>query len=587
MKLLNESLRHTLTENSQRLQEAALRICSEENLAREVIYRAVVKTKQRYKKLVNKERATDVCISLMKQPRKHVKQSFSSVEDCIEKALAAKVVPWKPIISAVAVVLAVAMIVPTVLPDKVRTVDASGFVMEGAVALENLIEGSNVQLKNLHEPKDFGVLDSETLPDPRYEKSLTQKNIEHVRYETVTTANGVTLFFMVYVHKDEKRSECIVYEAHEDGWHEAGRFETAYFVTNMYLGQLYYEDGKDYPGRHTFFFPSRITTLPDEAGNVYILTNYRNGLQMHRYNADGTIEELDRIWLDDGRQHFNRYEDVSNDWTADIYAFWDMDTNSIEIYTQTTHLSTNEHFMENQFLFFGFDVAEEKFREIVTANEDFKTTTDGIGPDLILYDANGGYYMVSDVFMREIELDENGDYTLRYSLSYVRDGKILWSIPIDQGKSSGDRIRPCLLAKDAEGIHLMFASNRGNYCMLLDEAGEIVKKYRFYAPSTDSIRYLLFFRHEGANYYLCYINDTYLVLARVGEDGYHVRVGEYLYPDELKNTIKFEARHTTSFISGSNVLNLIAPGTTNRKDGSYPPTYFFQIVLDETAISEE
>ena len=90
MKLLNESLRHTLTENSQRLQEAALRICSEENLAREVIYRAVVKTKQRYKKLVNKERTVDVCIALMKQPKKHVKQSFSSVEDCIEKALAAK-----------------------------------------------------------------------------------------------------------------------------------------------------------------------------------------------------------------------------------------------------------------------------------------------------------------------------------------------------------------------------------------------------------------------------------------------------------------------------------------------------------------
>ena len=77
------------------------------------------------------------------------------------------------------------------------------------------------------------------------------------------------------------------------------------------------------------------------------------------------------------------------------------------------------------------------------------------------------------------------------------------------------------------------------------------------------------------------------MLARVGEDGYPVRVGEYLYPDELKYTFAFEARHTTSFISGSNVLNLIAPGTTNRKDGSYPPTYFLQIVLDKNIESEE
>ena len=583
----NSTLTKLLSENSDRLAQAAKAICTDEAFVHDTIYLAIIKTKQKYKKLANKERAVDVCISLMKQPKKHVKESFSSVEDCIEKALSAKVVPWRWIVSAVAVVLAVAMIVPSVLPDKVRTVDASGFVMEGAVALENLIEGSNVQLKNLHEPKDFGVLDSETLPDPRHEKSLTLKDIEHVRYETVTTANGVTLFFMVYVHKDEKRSECIVYEAHEDGWHEAGRFETAYFVTNMYLGQLYHENGKDYSGRHTFFWPSRITTLPDEAGNVYILTNYRNGLQMHCYNADGTIEELDHIWLDDGSQHFNRYEDVSNDWTSDIYAFWDVNTNFIEIYTQTSHLTMDENLNEYQFFFLGFDVMEEKFREKVTADEDFKTVTDGLGPDLILYDTNGGYYMASNVFDAEAGFDENGDYTLRYSLSYVRDGKILWSIPIDQGKSAGDRIRPCLLAKDAEGIHLMFSSNRGNYCMLLNEAGEIVKKYRFYAPSTDSIRYLLFFRHEGENYYLCYINDTYLVLARVGEDGYPVRVGEYLYPDELKYTFVFGSRHKTSFISGGNVLNLIAPGTKNRADGSYPPTYFVQILLGEAVESEE
>ena len=167
-------LKQLLLNHAEPIEKAAEAVCTDKSFVYDAVYSAVVKTKQKYKKLVNKDRAVDICISLMKQPRKHVKLNFTSVEDCIEKALAAKTVPWKPIISVIAAVLAVAMIVPTVLPDKVRTVDATGFVMEGAVALENLIEGSNVQLKNLHEPKDFGVLDSETLPDPRHEKSLTQ-----------------------------------------------------------------------------------------------------------------------------------------------------------------------------------------------------------------------------------------------------------------------------------------------------------------------------------------------------------------------------------------------------------------------------
>ena len=130
-------LRQLLLQNTSKLLQTAETVCTDKAFVYDTIYLAVIKTKQKYKKLANKERAVDVCISLMKQPKKHVNQSFSSVEDCIEKALAAKVVPWKPIVSAVAVVLAAAIILPFCLPEKPLTIDPVGFVMENTESFGN------------------------------------------------------------------------------------------------------------------------------------------------------------------------------------------------------------------------------------------------------------------------------------------------------------------------------------------------------------------------------------------------------------------------------------------------------------------
>ena len=81
------NLKERLLKNSALLLDQARMRCTDEDFLLDTIYLAVVKTKQRYKKLINKDRAIEVCISLMKQPRKHVKQSFASIEDCIEKTI--------------------------------------------------------------------------------------------------------------------------------------------------------------------------------------------------------------------------------------------------------------------------------------------------------------------------------------------------------------------------------------------------------------------------------------------------------------------------------------------------------------------
>ena len=128
-------LKQLLLNHAEPIEKAAEAVCTDKCFVYDAVYLAVIKTKQKYKKLANKERAVDVCISLMKQPKKHVNQSFSSVEDCIEKALAAKTVPWKPIVSAVAVVLVAAIFRPFCLPEHSTHIDVDGFVMNNSFSL--------------------------------------------------------------------------------------------------------------------------------------------------------------------------------------------------------------------------------------------------------------------------------------------------------------------------------------------------------------------------------------------------------------------------------------------------------------------
>ena len=181
-----------LTEQAARLQQAAEAVCTDPSLVYDTIYLAVIKTKQKYKKLANKERAVDVCISLMKQPKKHVKESFSSVEDCIEKALSAKVVPWRWIVSAVAVVLAVAIILPFCLPEKPLVIDPVGFVMENTESFGNSIGENETYVKNYHNLKDLGGPDNAQLAGENY-----WGGGGHIKFELLTMENGST--YMAYV----------------------------------------------------------------------------------------------------------------------------------------------------------------------------------------------------------------------------------------------------------------------------------------------------------------------------------------------------------------------------------------------------
>ena len=314
-----ELLKQNLVSNSTKLLQATKEISITEAFTYDTIYLAVIKTKQKYKKLVNKERAVDVCISLMKQPRKHVNQNFSSVEDCIEKAMSAKVVPWKPIISAMAVVLVAAILIPHLLPSAGTTyVGPSGFVMDNTLALKNQANGNNILLQNLHHPTDLGTEDEPNLIGVPW-SPVTQ----NIKYDCITTARGETFLVATYVSTNGKNHEFILYKAESTGWIEIGR-ETVKKTTITYHGQTLYTST-----------PSIL--LSDEDGNVYIVSLYDEGIQIHTYDTKGVFSKLGQVWISENATFpeavlGGTVTSVSNNWCSSFFASINNKTGVIEIF---------------------------------------------------------------------------------------------------------------------------------------------------------------------------------------------------------------------------------------------------------------
>lgn len=223
-------LKEKLLAAKSRLFEAAKEVCIDKAFAYDILYLAVLKTNQRYKKLINKDRTVDFCISLMKQPRKHVKQSFESVEDCIEKAMAAKIVPWKPILSAVAVVLVAAIILPFCLPEKPLTIDPVGFVMENTESFGNSFGDNGTYVKNYHNLKDLGGPDNYLLGQETYTGGGGR-----IQCSLLTTQNRITYFAYTYIHREngkEPYAQIRLYRADTNGWVEVAQIPVGLFVLN-------------------------------------------------------------------------------------------------------------------------------------------------------------------------------------------------------------------------------------------------------------------------------------------------------------------------------------------------------------------
>ena len=544
-------LRQLLLQNTSKLLQTAETVCTDKAFVYDTIYLAVIKTKQKYKKLVNKERAVDVCISLMRQPRKHVKQSFESVEDCIEKAMAAKVVPWKPIVSAMAVVLVAAILIPHLLPDASTTyVDPSGFVMENTLALKNQATGNNILLQNLHHPTDLGTEDETNLIGVPW-SPVTQ----NIKYDCITTARGETFLVATYVSTNGKNHEFILYKAESTGWIEIGR-ETVKKTTITHHGQTSYTTT-----------PSIL--LSDEDGNVYIVSLYDEGVQIHTYDTKGIFSKLGQVWISENATFpeavlGGTVTTVSNSWCSSFFASINNKTGVIEIF-----MELYEGELKFKHCSVTYNLSDRSFSNPIHLNEKAGQITDCTF-------SQAKTFFVSKL----IPVSEEPTQPIYSHYLYsMQQGEIVNKVEIVSGPGTGNKsVKVYLLEANGDKLHLVYSQQHKYYHVIYQDGVE-VERYRFYALSTDPIEYMTFFLYNDTPHYLASVNKEYLLVARIVE-GKAEKIGEFVMPFFFLGT-EYDIRRFTPVLSGGNVVNYLINGCEDTVQiYTMPTTYFFQIILN-------
>ena len=529
------------------LLEAAKEVCNDKALAYDAVYLAILQTRRRYKRLANKERAVEVCVSLMKEPKKHVKQSFASIEDCIEKAMAAKIVPWKPIISVMAAVLVAAILIPHLLPSAGTTyVDPSGFVMENTLALKNQVSSNNILLQNLHHPTDLGTENESSLSGVPW-SPINQK----IRYDSITTTKGETFLVIAYCTTNGKTHEFILYKAEVNGWREVGRDSIRLTTID------------DYYLNSTIFAIDEVVLTSDADGNVYVISLYDEGIQLHQFNTQGNFLKVNQIWITDNLPVKDE-NGSDNAWCSHLSARINEESTAIHFFCELqSGISTS------QYCTLSYDLSSQQF------STPYYTEKDSAKAEISTFSNDGTCYVIAEPAPVD---DESGIPVYTYYIYKVEGNEITQKIEIASGHFFGtNKTKVYLLEASGDKLHLVYSQQHKYYHVIYQDGVE-VERYRFYALSTDPIEYMTFFLYNDTPHYLASINKEYLLVARIVE-GKAEKIGEFVMPFFFLGT-EYDIRRFTPVLSGGNVVNYLINGCEDTVQiYTMPTTYFFQIFL--------
>ena len=519
-------LKTLLLNHTEQIENAAEAICTDKSFVYDTIYLAVIKTKQKYKRLANKERAADICISLMRQPRKHVKQSFTSVEDCIEKALAAKVIPWKSIISAVAVVLAAAIILPFCLPEKPLTIDPVGFVMENTESFGNTLGENGTYVKNYHNLKDLGGPDNALLAKERFFGGGGR-----IWFEILTMESGYTYLAYAYTRREqgkEPQCEVILYRAETDGWDELGRISVGTFVSS---GTTATTDGENVTYEDYLYYRTGEIVLLEYDGTLYIVSSSDDGIQIHRYTERNGIGEVARAKLGEKKNYSGNSFSYDNMWNHTMVFCYN---ESKERYDFAYTVRTTPSYDETHQCYIYFDPKTETLSEPIHRTEpEFL----GLTPTTICADENGTLYFTQYELLDTTSEYTNGAGTSILSNSglylYRYDGQFIERVSLISDPKVSTYDPRLFRFKDGalEIIYEAMASyKRFDYVRVVD--GEVAERYALLPSRQYSTHeYLGFFSLNDAIYCLEMYEEGHLVFSRVNGKGRVQAVAEIKMPE--------------------------------------------------------
>ena len=557
-----EELKATLIKNSHRLLSAAYEKCDDDSLVYDAIYNAVKATKLKYKKIINKDIVVELCISLIKKPKKRSKREYTSVDNCIEQAINDFAVRKKPIIATVSVILAIALIIPGLIAGGVIYINAGGFVMDGSVALGNNIRGDETMIKNFGAIGKMGAASFTDLAgtEMRYLSNATEGF--RAECDSVTASNGNIYFAQCYYSQDLTKSECIVYKAEKDGWREIGRVDILMVRNKVYSDEKWSEN-------HQI---TGVELVADNEGDVYVITQYDEGIQIHKCDKRGNLTELQKIFL--GKKEFVEEDYSSYHLTDNILSYA-----IIPVYTKELDKLDLifERWHSNYKYTVSLNTKTDKISEIqeMDFGEEISIMTNYIP------DGEGGMY----ASIRKYVYDENGiRLPGRYKsyIVHISDGKMTEEIYLGE-ETRGSVMFVQKLEYENGKLHIIYrkgqiGSSKLRYTVY--ENGEALFDHRIGAMTLDDYDTQFYFLRDGEMYQAIIAVNEWFVVGKIEGDKKVTKIAEIKLP--IKGTaIIYADRHFTPLINNGDTINLVfseygaSNSTLDIKD-----TYFGQLILD-------
>ena len=575
-----EKLRETLIESSHRLICAALEKCESEELIYDAIYNAVISTKLKYKKIINKDITVELCISLIKKPKKRSKKEFDSVEECINRAIDDFAVRKKPIITAVSIILLAAMIIPTLITGGVIYIQSRGFTMEGSVALGNNMKGNDTMIKNFSE---IGVMGAPSMKDRTgvgYRLCENGWDGHRGEYETVSTKNGDIYLAQIYYSEDPLKSEFILYKAEEDGWDEMGRADTRLSYTKGVIDGKYRE----------MYSVSELSLFTDDKDNVYVLTENEMGLQVHKCTKKGDFSLIDTFFISDAKDvSIGSAGIVSNTIAYYNDIMINEKKNSVEIYYR---LASDTMLGIDKYYFVSFDIGSCAFTEGAPAHDSLNKYLMTSGVSLVAYDGDGGFFVAAMYYYRNKDGILFRDWR-NYCVIHIKDSQVIEEMVYYESRSgggaSGTNIGPSMVGYYEDKVHLVFSRtyySLGNqsvtekWYVQFDENREQKSRYKLKPMTLDDHSTQFFFMRDGEIYWTIIAVDEWLVIGRIVDKNKTEKIAEIKIP--LKGTAAvYLHNHRGGLFSDDGSIDLVfseygeAKFVTRTEDA-----YFGQLIID-------
>ena len=195
-------------------------------------------------------------------------------------------------------------------------------------------------------------------------------------------------------------------------------------------------------------------------------------------------------------------------------------------------------------------------------------------------DGNGGYYISA---IEEIEYSETSWDSFYYIYHYDRSGTLVEKIFYGQRlKNSLNRVGLGLMEVQGDILHLVYSIGNYTYYSIYQNGVE-QSKTRIYSITKDDWDYMAVFFYQGNLYYMVEINNKYIAIAKVLENGSE-KVAEFEVPfvfDEYSYMHSLGGAGFSRISITDGVLSYII-GEYDRANYSweYVSSYFFQIVLE-------